>query len=127
MEEEKNATLSCELSKPGLAVEWKKGQEPLQNSFKYQIRNRNGIMELAIKNTQLGDSGLYSCNYGDIKTTANITVTREGDPNARFLIELSLKNRSVNEHILFPSDPLLLQNGSEEPGGSRGRQRVPAL
>lgn len=70
--------LSCELSKPGLAGEWRKGQELLKNNFKYQIKNRSSIMELTIKNTQLVDSGLYSCMYGDIKTTANITVTRKG-------------------------------------------------
>lgn len=70
--------LSCELSKPGLAVEWRKGQELLKNNFKYQIKNRNSIMELTIKNTQLEDSGLYSCIYGDVKTTASITITRKG-------------------------------------------------
>lgn len=80
MEEEKSVTLSCELSKPGLAAQWRKGQDQLQNNFKYQIRNRNSIMELTIKNTQLVDSGLYSCSYGDIKTSANITVTRKKEP-----------------------------------------------
>ncbi|XP_051233530.1 obscurin isoform X12 [Dicentrarchus labrax] len=75
VEEENSVTLRCELSKPGLAVEWRKGQELLKNNFKYQIKNRNSIMELTIKNTQLEDSGLYSCIYGDVKTTANITIT----------------------------------------------------
>ncbi|XP_074523985.1 obscurin [Halichoeres trimaculatus] len=75
VEEENSVTLSCELSKPGLSVEWKKGQELLKNNFKYQIKNRNCIMEMTIKNAQLEDSGLYSCNYGDVKTTANITIT----------------------------------------------------
>lgn len=70
--------LSCELSKPGLAVEWRKGKELLKSDFKYQIKNRNAIMELTIKNTQLEDSGLYSCIHGDVKTTADVTVTREG-------------------------------------------------
>lgn len=77
MEEEKSVSLSCELSKPGLAVEWRKGQELLKNNFKYQIKNRTSIMELTIKNTQLEDSGLYSCIYGDAKTTANVTITRK--------------------------------------------------
>lgn len=90
VEEEKSVTLSCELSKPGLAVQWRKGQEQLQNNFKYQIRTRNSIMELTIKNTQLVDSGLYSCNYGDVKTSANITVTRKGEPHTQlFFIHLS--------------------------------------
>ncbi|KAM8745978.1 obscurin isoform 6-T7 [Acanthopagrus schlegelii] len=75
VEEEKSVSLSCELSKPGLAVEWRKGQELLKNNFKYQIKNRTSIMELTIKNTQLEDSGLYSCIYGDAKTTANVTIT----------------------------------------------------
>lgn len=78
VEEENSVTLSCELSKPGLAVEWRKGQEVLKNNFKYQIKNRNSVMELTIKNAQLEDSGLYSCIYSDIKTTSNVTITRKG-------------------------------------------------
>lgn len=77
MEEENSLTLSCELSKPGLAAEWRKGKEPLKNDFKYQMKSRNSVMELTIKNAQLEDSGIYSCNYGDAKTTANITITRK--------------------------------------------------
>lgn len=77
VEEENNVTLSCELSKSGLAVEWRKGEEVLKNNFKYQIKNRSGCMDLTIKNTQLEDSGLYSCNCGAVKTTANVTITRE--------------------------------------------------
>lgn len=77
VEEENGVTMTCELSKPGLAAEWRKGQELLKSNFKYQIKNRNSSMELTIKNAQLEDSGLYSCVYGDVKTTANITVTRE--------------------------------------------------
>lgn len=75
MEEENSVTLSCELSKPGVAAEWRKGEELLKTNFKYQMRNRNSLLEMTIKNTQLEDGGLYSCICGDAKTTANITVT----------------------------------------------------
>lgn len=87
-------TLSCELSKPGLTVEWRKGQELLKNNFKYQIKNRNCIMELSIKNTQLDDSGLYSCTHGDTKTTANVTITRED----RLHMQPLLHNSAIFSH-----------------------------
>ncbi|XP_032381171.1 obscurin [Etheostoma spectabile] len=92
VEEENSVTLNCELSKPGLAVEWRKGQELLKNDFKYQIKNRNSSMELTIKNTQLEDSGLYSCNYGDIKTTAKITITP-----IPLTFKMGLKNQEAPE------------------------------
>ncbi|KAM9762435.1 obscurin isoform 2-T2 [Menidia menidia] len=92
VEEENNVTLSCELSKPGLAVEWRKGKELLRNDFKYQIKTRNSVMELTIKNTQLEDSGLYSCIYGDGKTTANVTVTP-----IPLTFKMGLKNQEAPE------------------------------
>ncbi|XP_034386307.1 LOW QUALITY PROTEIN: obscurin [Cyclopterus lumpus] len=92
VEEENSVTLNCELSKPGLAVEWRKGQEVLKNNFKYQIKNRNSTMELTIKNAQLEDSGLYSCVYGDVKTTANITITP-----IPLTFKMGLKNQEAPE------------------------------
>ncbi|XP_068447260.1 obscurin [Clinocottus analis] len=92
VEEENSVTLNCELSKPGLAVEWTKGQEVLKNNFKYQIKNRNSSMELTIKNAQLEDSGLYSCVYRDVKTTANITITL-----IPLTFKMGLKNQEAPE------------------------------
>ncbi|XP_061594308.1 obscurin [Cololabis saira] len=92
VEEENSVMLSCELSKPGLVVEWRKGKELLKNDFKYQVKNRNSIMELTIKNTQVEDSGLYSCIYGDVKTTANVTVTP-----IPLTFKMGLKNQEAPE------------------------------
>ncbi|XP_050933200.1 LOW QUALITY PROTEIN: obscurin [Lates calcarifer] len=92
VEEENSVTLSCELSKPVLAVEWRKGEELLKNNFKYQIKNRNSVMELTIKNAQLEDSGLYSCTYGDAKTTANVTITP-----IPLTFKMGLKNQEAPE------------------------------
>ena len=77
VEEDNSVTMSCELSKPGLTVEWKKGGEVLKNGLKYQIKKREAVAELAIKKALLEDSGLYSCVYNDLQTTASITVTRK--------------------------------------------------
>ncbi|XP_044217711.1 obscurin [Thunnus albacares] len=92
VEEENSVTLSCELSKPGLVVEWRKGDELLKNNFKYQIRNRNSTLELTIKNAQLEDSGLYSCIYGDVKTSANVTIT-----SIPLTFKMGLKNQEAPE------------------------------
>ncbi|XP_030583398.1 obscurin [Archocentrus centrarchus] len=92
VEEENSVMLSCELSKPGLAVEWRKGEELLRNNFKYQIKNRNSVMELTIKNAQLEDSGVYSCFYGDVKTTANVTIT-----SIPLTFKMGLKNQEAPE------------------------------
>ncbi|XP_077390337.1 obscurin [Festucalex cinctus] len=92
VEEENSVTLTCELSKPGLPVEWRKGQELLNNNFKYQLRNRNSILELTIKNIQMEDSGVYSCTYGDTKTVANITVTP-----IPLTFKMGLKNQEAAE------------------------------
>ncbi|XP_068175389.1 obscurin [Antennarius striatus] len=92
VEEENGMTLTCELSKPGLPAEWRKGKELLKNNFKYQIKNRNSIMELTIRKAQLEDSGLYSCIYGDAKTVSNVTVT-----SIPINFKMGLKNQEAAE------------------------------
>ncbi|XP_029906333.1 obscurin [Myripristis murdjan] len=91
-EEENSVTMTCELSKAGLAVEWRKEEELLKNGLKYQIKKRDSVMELTIRNAQLDDSGLYSCSCGDIKTTANITITP-----IPITFKLGLKNQEARE------------------------------
>ncbi|XP_051803564.1 obscurin isoform X3 [Acanthochromis polyacanthus] len=92
VEEESSVTLSCELSKAGVSVDWRKGEELLKNNFKYQIKARGGAMELIIRSSQLEDSGVYSCVYGDIRTTASVTVTP-----IPLTFKMGLKNQEAPE------------------------------
>lgn len=74
-EEGSNVILRCELSKPGIPVEWRKDHEQLKNGVKYQIRKRETTLELLIWKPVPEDSGVYSCLCADQRTTATIKIT----------------------------------------------------
>ncbi|XP_023191843.1 obscurin isoform X15 [Xiphophorus maculatus] len=73
-EEGASVTLRCELSKPGVSVEWKKGSQALKSGEKYQIKQKASVNELIINKLVPEDSGDYSCLCGDQKTTANLKI-----------------------------------------------------
>ncbi|XP_029863782.1 obscurin isoform X27 [Aquila chrysaetos chrysaetos] len=73
-EEGSTATFCCELSKPNAAVEWRKGGVGLQPSQKYEMRQRECLVELLIHNLKLEDTGEYSCDTGDQETKASLNV-----------------------------------------------------
>ncbi|XP_073347535.1 obscurin [Pagrus major] len=67
-------TLDCELSKPGIRVEWRKGGMVLESSRKYEMRQEGCVQELCIRNLEPEDSGFYTCDAGDQLTTASLAV-----------------------------------------------------
>uniref|UniRef100_A0AAR2KQ87 Obscurin, cytoskeletal calmodulin and titin-interacting RhoGEF b n=1 Tax=Pygocentrus nattereri TaxID=42514 RepID=A0AAR2KQ87_PYGNA len=67
-------TLQCELSKPGVPVEWRKGTQLLQSDEKYLIKQTDSIVELKITDLQSADAGVYVCDCGDNKTMASIKI-----------------------------------------------------
>ncbi|XP_073724075.1 obscurin [Misgurnus anguillicaudatus] len=73
-QEGNSVTLHCELSKPGVRVEWWKGEEMLKTGEKYQLRHKEATVELLIRKALPEDSGVYRCICGDQKTEATIKV-----------------------------------------------------
>lgn len=71
--------LRCELSKPGIPVEWRKGEELLKNGVRFQIRRRETTLELLIWKPVPEDSGVYSCMCADQKTSAAVKITGEDE------------------------------------------------
>lgn len=67
-------TLHCELSKPGVRVEWRKGGVVLQPGNKYEMKQEGRVRELCIHNLEPEDSGYYTCDAGDQLTTASVAV-----------------------------------------------------
>uniref|UniRef100_A0AAR2J6N9 Obscurin, cytoskeletal calmodulin and titin-interacting RhoGEF b n=1 Tax=Pygocentrus nattereri TaxID=42514 RepID=A0AAR2J6N9_PYGNA len=80
-------TLQCELSKPGVPVEWRKGTQLLQSDEKYLIKQTDSIVELKITDLQSADAGVYVCDCGDNKTMASIKINgRRRFLNCRLLM-----------------------------------------
>ncbi|CDQ98145.1 unnamed protein product, partial [Oncorhynchus mykiss] len=73
-EEGGSVTLHCELSKPGVPVEWRKGEVGLCLCAKYNIIQEGHSARLVIQNLDPEDSGSYTCDSGDRKTTAHLSV-----------------------------------------------------
>lgn len=81
VQEGDRVTLCCELSKPAIPVQWKKGDNVLISGEKYQMKQSGSTLELLIRKRQPEDSGTYSCVCEDIKTTATVIITRESHSN----------------------------------------------
>ncbi|MGH0167117.1 UNVERIFIED_CONTAM: hypothetical protein FKN15_052514 [Acipenser sinensis] len=73
-EEGGTVTLSCELSKPGAPVEWRKGGVLLKSGDKYEMKQKDQVVELLINNLHPEDTGDYTCDTGDRQTTATLSV-----------------------------------------------------
>eukprot|EP00066_Takifugu_rubripes_P030013 XP_011619279.1 PREDICTED: obscurin-like [Takifugu rubripes] len=67
------AQLCCKLSKPA-PVQWMKGSEYLRPGEKYEMKQRETLCELLIKDLKMEDGGEYSCVCRDQKTSAVVKV-----------------------------------------------------
>ncbi|MGH0164440.1 UNVERIFIED_CONTAM: hypothetical protein FKN15_072699, partial [Acipenser sinensis] len=92
------ATLRCELSKSGAPVEWRKGGIVLRSSNKYEMKQKDHVAELLIKNVQPEDTGDYTCNTCEQQTTASVFVT---EPAVTIVKELKNVSVFANEDAVF--------------------------
>ncbi|XP_012590074.1 PREDICTED: obscurin [Condylura cristata] len=68
------ATLRCMLSSVAAPVEWRRGDQVLQQGAKYSLRQDGAALELVVRDLQPQDSGQYACHFGDQVTRATLTV-----------------------------------------------------
>lgn len=90
-EEEEIVTLHCELSKPGLPVEWKKETQVLSCGEKYQMKQTGCCYELQIFDLRLEDTGSYSCCSDDTISSASLVVNGRMDTTST-LSSFSIKS-----------------------------------
>ena len=74
VEEGETVLLCCELSKPGVPVEWRKGRVLLRPGGKYEMRQDGCELQLRIHDVSPQDKGDYICSAGDQQTTGSLRV-----------------------------------------------------
>ena len=72
--EEGSVSLRCELSKPGVPVEWRRNAKLLKEGRKYQLRQEGRLAEMVVRKVAMEDAGEYSCFVGAVVTSAEIKV-----------------------------------------------------
>ncbi|XP_043991322.1 obscurin isoform X15 [Gambusia affinis] len=96
-EEGASVTLHCELSRPGVSVEWKKGTQVLKSGEKYQMKQKASVNELIISKVVPEDSGDYSCVCGDQKTTASLKIKANDHAAEPAIFKQKLESREAEE------------------------------
>ena len=69
-----SATFECELSKPGLKMEWAKAEKTIKPNEKYEISMDGAVHRLVINDVNAEDVKKYTASYQSISTSANLTV-----------------------------------------------------
>lgn len=74
VKEGETVTLTCELSKSGVAVQWKKGTVLLKQGRKYEMIHNGCVLQLLIRDLKSEDAGFYKCCAGSLVTTASLVI-----------------------------------------------------
>ena len=80
VKEGEDVTLSCEFSLPGVAFHWKRGLETLRAGERYLMKQKRSFISLTITGPKPQDSGDYTCQCRDHRTTASLTVHGKSHP-----------------------------------------------
>lgn len=73
--EGETATLLCKTSDFITPVTWRRNHIPLHNGDKYKIYKEGKVNLLLIYDVDPRDTGTYSCDTGDVQSSAKLTVT----------------------------------------------------
>lgn len=73
--EGETAVLSCVTTDFTSPVTWKCNHVPLRIGDKYEMCKEGKVNLLRIHDVDSQDTGIYSCDTGDVQSSARLTVT----------------------------------------------------
>lgn len=76
--EKHRGVLECQVSRASAQVRWFKGRVELQSGPKYEVVSDGLYRKLVINDVQPEDEDTYTCDAGDIKTSAQFFVEGMG-------------------------------------------------
>lgn len=72
--EKHRGVLECQVSRASAQVRWFKGRVELQSGPKYELVSDGLYRKLVINDVQPEDEDTYTCDAGDVKTSAQFFV-----------------------------------------------------
>jgi len=73
-----DAELSCEITKPEVAIRWLKNGHLIRESPKYEMSVEKNLARLVIKNTIIRDSGEYCCEADGVASRGKLDIRGRG-------------------------------------------------
>uniref|UniRef100_A0A8C8VLB6 Obscurin-like protein 1 n=1 Tax=Pelusios castaneus TaxID=367368 RepID=A0A8C8VLB6_9SAUR len=89
-------TLVARLSQESAPVRWLKNEQPLHSGPRLILSSEGPARSLTIKQTELGDSGIFSCDSGADEVHFTLRVRGEPELQVKFIIS-ELHNLTVLE------------------------------
>ena len=71
---QKNVTLECEISKPGLRLDWYLGKKKLRRGDKYDIIADGTVHKLVLEEVEEELAGEYTAVYENLETTGKLSI-----------------------------------------------------
>ncbi|XP_026875960.2 LOW QUALITY PROTEIN: obscurin-like protein 1a [Electrophorus electricus] len=127
LEEGSPITLECELSRPNVNVRWLKNGSEVKADKGSRVFSIGRRRCLQIAQSTMGDSGLYTCDIGDLQTFCKVEIYErelevvteledlyiKEDQNAVFMCEVSLEDVPgdwyKDGHRIRPSDTVKIR------------------
>uniref|UniRef100_A0A2K6GY28 non-specific serine/threonine protein kinase n=1 Tax=Propithecus coquereli TaxID=379532 RepID=A0A2K6GY28_PROCO len=90
-----DAVLYCELSRAGAPVRWLKDGKAIRKSQKYDVLVDGTQATLVVRGASLKDSGTYTCEVEDARSTASLRVEEKANRFTEELADLRVEEKGT--------------------------------